>query len=178
MEIEIKQINKSNSGDINIPNEPFLLCGKMLPTYNGKWNYSVVYFEKNDVSEMTFPNENYDYEKLAENSFFVGAYADNVCIGLAIYQNSWNKYLYLYDLKVNAAYRHSGVGKMLINEGKAIALENGYNGIYTQGQDNNLIACLFYIKAGFHIGGLDTDIYKGTMQEGKADIVFYLDIDK
>lgn len=30
-------------------------------------------------------------------------------------------------------------------------------------------------KTGFHIGGLDTNVYKGTKQEGKADIIFYCD---
>ena len=40
-------------------------------------------------------------------------------------------------------------------------------------QDNNLSACLFYLKNGFRIGGLDTEVYGGTNQEGKADILFY-----
>lgn len=57
---------------------------------------------------------------------------------------------------------------------KIIDEAHNYSGIYTQGQDNNLFACLFYIKTGFHIGGLDTNVYKGTKQEGKADILFYL----
>ena len=57
----------------------------------------------------------------------------------------------------------------------AIAKEKGYVGIYTQGQDNNLGACLFYIKTGFYIGGFDSNVYKGTKQEGKSDIIFYLD---
>ena len=41
------------------------------------------------------------------------------------------------------------------------------------GQDNNLAACQFYIKSGFRIGGVDTEVYNGTSQEGKADIIFY-----
>ena len=48
-------------------------------------------------------------------------------------------------------------------------------GIFTIGQDNNLSACLFYINQGFKIGGFDNNVYQGTPQEGKADIVFYLD---
>ena len=63
----------------------------------------------------------------------------------------------------------------LIRKAKEVCKEHGYSGIYTQAQDNNLAACLFYIKTGFYIGGLDTNIYRGTAQEGKADIVFYLD---
>ena len=78
---------------------------------------------------------------------------------------------------MNRAYRNRGVASLLIENAKKIASEKGYRGIYTQGQDNNLSACLFYIKCGFRIGGLDTEIYKGTRQEGKADILFYLDVE-
>lgn len=49
------------------------------------------------------------------------------------------------------------------------------HGLWTIGQDNNLAACLFYVNNGFRIGGLDTDVYIGTKQEGKADIYFYKD---
>jgi len=56
-----------------------------------------------------------------------------------------------------------------------IAKEEGYIGLYTIAQDNNLSACLFYLNNGFRIGGLDTEIYKGTPQEGKSDIFFYKD---
>ena len=50
------------------------------------------------------------------------------------------------------------------------------HGIYTEAQDNNLGACLFYLKSGFIIGGIDTKIYSFTPQENKKDIIFYLDI--
>lgn len=55
---------------------------------------------------------------------------------------------------------------------KEIAVQNGYCGLYTQGQDNNPGACLFYLHSGFYIGGLDTNVYRHTKQEGKADILF------
>ena len=73
----------------------------------------------------------------------------------------------------------SAMGKYtdeLIEKAKEVAKENGYQGIHTVGQDNNLAACKFYIKSGFVIGGLDTKVYQGTKQEGKKDILFYLDI--
>ena len=77
---------------------------------------------------------------------------------------------------MNREYRGKGAAAMLIEAAKRVALERGYKGIYTIGQDNNLGACLFYLKSGFRIGGLDTEVYKGTNQEGKKDIYFYLDI--
>ena len=83
--------------------------------------------------------------------------------------------MYLYDLKVLKDYRKKGVATALMNKAMEICRLKGYGGIYTQGQDNNLSACLFYIKNGFYIGGFDNNLYKGTPQEGKADIIFYLD---
>lgn len=124
---------------------------------------------------MCFPDENYCYEDMAENTTFIGAYDGEKCIGLAVMQEGFFKYMYLYDLKVNSAYRGQGVAKALMEKAKAVAKEKGYRGIYTQGQDNNLGACLFYIKNGFYIGGFDSNVYKGTSQEGKADIIFYFD---
>ncbi len=124
---------------------------------------------------MCFPDENYDYDKMSKDSTFLGAYDDDRCVGLAIFKEGFFQYFYLYDLKVNRAYRGQGIATVLMEKAKKIALAKGYRGIYTQGQDNNLSACLFYLKSGFRIGGLDTEVYKGTNQEGKADILFYLD---
>lgn len=62
---------------------------------------------------------------------------------------------------------------MLMEKAKEVAAAQGYCGIYTQGQDNNPGACLFYLNSGFYIGGLDTNVYRHTKQEGKADILFY-----
>lgn len=66
----------------------------------------------------------------------------------------------------------------MIEKSKDVAVEHGYRGLYTQGQDNNLGACLFYLNNGFVIGGLDTHVYTGTSQEDKKDILFYCDVAK
>lgn len=146
----------------------------MIPAYMNKvWSYTIERFT--NETKMCFPDEHYDYDAMIQNSTFIGAYDDDVCIGLAVMQNSLFKYMYLYDLKVNLKYRQKGVAKRLMDQAKEIAVASGYRGIYTQGQDNNLGACLFYIKTGFYIGGLDTNVYKGTKQEGKSDIIFYCD---
>ena len=176
--ITLRIIDKANKNEINIKNEPFKLFGRMIPSYTDeKWSYKTELLPEAEITETCFPDENYDYDELAKNHIFVGAYDDDKCIGLAILRHEWHKFMYLYDLKVNADYRKMHIGSMLIEKAKGIALENGYRGLYTQGQDNNLGACLFYIKSGFVIGGLDTKIYTGTLQEGKSDILFYLDIE-
>lgn len=175
--LKIKIIDEERKQDINIPNEPFQLFGRMIPSYiNEKWQYEIVYFEQDKIGEMCFPDENYDYNAMKEHCVFVGAYDGEKCIALAILKDAMMKYMYLYDLKVSKAYRRQGVASALIEKSKEICRERGYRGLYTQGQDNNLSACKFYIKTGFYIGGFDSNVYKWTKQEGKSDIIFYLDI--
>lgn len=177
--IVIRILDSNNSKDINLPNQPFSLFGRLIPIYmNEEWGYQVHRFDESQTTEMCFPDENYDFVELSKNSIVLGAYLDDKCIGIAILQHSWNKYMYLYDLKVNTDYRGKHIGTLLIEKAKEVSKENNYNGIYTQGQDNNLGACLFYLRNGFKIGGLDTNVYKGTKQEGKADVIFYLDSEK
>ena len=170
--IEIRRITEENRADLNLKNEPFEMPGRFVPTLcEGVWSWRTELFEKPE--SMVFPDESYDFGEISGKGVVFGAYEDGRCIGLAIYQDSRFQYLYLYDLNVSAAARGKGVGRMLIGAGMTAAKERGYRGLYTHAQDNNLNACLFYLKAGFEIGGFDNRLYKGTAQEGKADIIFY-----
>lgn len=170
--IEIRVIDKAHEADINLPNEPFSLFGRMIPTYQDeRWSYRVETFAA--AQSMTFPDENYSYDELAQSSTFLGAYDGERCVGLAIMQEGFFRYMYLYDLKISAPYRAQGVATRLIERAMQIATQKGYIGIYTQAQDNNLAACRFYLHCGFTIGGFDQRLYDGTKQEGKADITFY-----
>ena len=83
--IEIKWIAKENRQDINTPNESFSLWGRMIPSYmNEKWGYAVSHFEPQDVTEMRFPDKNYDCDKLCRNSVFIGAYDGDKYVGLPL----------------------------------------------------------------------------------------------
>ena len=172
--MKIKIIDETNKSDVKLKNEPFLIHGQMIPSLcDGKWDHEIKSFD--ETYEMCFPDEEYDFDSMKGNTVFIGAYIDGKCVGLAILQEQMLKYMYLYDLKVLRAHRHNGVGTALIEKAKEVADSRGYRGIYTIGQDNNLSACRFYIKSGFRIGGFDNRVYTGTSQEGKADILFYLD---
>ena len=182
--IKIRQVDPAHKADILLPNEPFPLLGKMIPSYvDETWRYRFTYLEGAEVGEMCFPDEDYCYEAMQGHSVFLGAYASAYdgangaehCVGLAILQDDLFRYMYLYDLKVVKKYRRQGVASALMEQAAGICRERGYRGLYTRAQDNNLPACRFYLKAGFHIGGLDTNVYQGTKQEGKADILFYRD---
>ena len=67
--IEIREIDARRRGDINIPNEPFPLFGRVLPSYeDGMWGYELVRCAPEDVTEMCFPDEGYDYDAMAGRS--------------------------------------------------------------------------------------------------------------
>ena len=176
-EIVIREIKKEHASDINIKNEPFKLFGRMLPCYQeGQWSYSTAENEK--IEWDIFPDENYNFEKMEKKYMFIGAYDGSACIGLAILKKQWYKYIYLHDLKVNSAYRGQHIATKMVDAAGKYAIEHGYRGIWTIGQDNNLAACLFYVHNGFRIGGLNTEVYRGTSLEGAADIYFYKDVKK
>lgn len=172
--IQIKPITNENAQDLNLPNEPFEMPGKFIPRLeDGVWSYRTEAFAVPET--MTFPEENYDFHEVSNKGVIFGAYEDDKCIGVAIFEDYWLKYMYLYDLKVSANARGKGVGKALIRAGLEAAKARGYRGLYTIAQDNNLNTCMFYLHAGFAIGGFDNRVYGGTSQAHKADILFYLD---
>ena len=169
---EIRRITGENRQDAQLPNEPFTMWGRLIPDLrDGMWSYRVERFAKE--MEMCFPDVPYDPE--GEDGVFLGAYDGERCIGLAVLRSGMFRYMYLDDLKVCRAFRGKGVGGMLVAACMEEAKARGWRGIYTVGQDNNLSACLFYLKQGFDIGGFDNRAYRGTAQENKADIYFYKD---
>ena len=69
---EIRSIDTNHKADINIPNEPFPLCGKMIPSLcDGIWRYRIEPFSAENLSEMAFPDENYDFDEMSSNCYFV-----------------------------------------------------------------------------------------------------------
>ena len=88
--IEVRMINEARKADINLPNEPFGLFGRMEPSYaDGRWGYKETLYDEENISEMCFPDEDYDYEAMKENSVFLGAYDGEKCVGLAILQEAF-----------------------------------------------------------------------------------------
>ena len=169
----VRTIDAAHAADACLPNEPFRLWGRMIPSLErGKWGYETEMLEH--VTEMCFPDEPYNVEQ--DEAVFLGAYLENTCVGVAVLRRDMFRYLYLDDLKVSGAYRGQGIGGKLIEGCLDEARKLGLKGVYTIGQDNNLSACLFYLKQGFEIGGFENRCYRGTSQEDKANIFFYKDL--
>lgn len=174
--VVIRTIDAAHQRDLSLPNQPFPLFGRLLPSYtDGVWSWREELWPPEETGEMCFPDEKYDPAAMAQDTIFLGAYLKDRCVGLAVLKQAFFKYMYLENLKVDRDLRRRGVGSLLLDKALEVSRANGYRGLYLQAQDDNLAACRFYLKQGFRIGGLDTELYKGTKQEGKADIYFYLD---
>ena len=92
--IEIKKITEENKQDLNIPNEPFQMPGRLIPTLqDGVWSYRTETFP--EIATMVFPDENYDFDEISAKGVIYGAYEDGQCIGVAIYQDYFLKHMYL-----------------------------------------------------------------------------------
>lgn len=173
--IEIRKIDELHAEDARLPNEPFQIWGRMIPSLSeGKWSYTTIRYD--ETTEECFPEENYDVTK--DDGIFLGAYDGNQCVGVALFRQKMFRYLYLDDLKVSRACRGQGVGHKLIEAGMEEAKRLGLRGVYTIGQDDNLSACLFYLNYGFEIGGFDNRVYGGTSAEHEANIYFYRDLER
>lgn len=171
--INYREIKKEDKDDLQLPNEPFEIIGQLEVTrIDNKWRMETKI--NKEVEIMCFPDEDYTYDDIVKKGFAIGAYDGLKCVGLAIYEYNGNKNLYLMDLKVSSEYRNHGVATHLIEMGRDYGKHLDYRGIYTIAQDNNLIACQFYLKNNFVVGGLNTMDYRYTSQHEKADVYFYL----
>lgn len=174
--MEIRRITDENRGALRLKNEPFPLIGRLVPSYTAEtWSWREELRPAAECSEMCFPDEPYDFDAMAAEYTVFGAFEGETCIGLVLLKSAWFKYMYVEDLKVNRADRCRGVGKALMDAAMAEAVGRGYRGLYLIAQDNNLVACRFYLGLGYRIGGFDNQVYRGTSQDGTGDIYFYRD---
>ena len=128
-DIIIRRIGADWAEDLRLPNEPFPPRGRLRVRYDGgAFTWEAETWPEERITEQTFPEEDYDYEAMKEDHFFAGAYLGERCVGLAIYERPWNRWLYLSDLKVCRDARRMGAARRLLEEGMAIAREEGYQG--------------------------------------------------
>ena len=140
MKITVEPIGPARAADANLPNRPFTLWGRLLPSLSdGVWTYRIEEFAVPE--EDCFPD--FPYDVTQAGSVFLGAYADGVCVGLAVLREDMFRYLYLDDLKVDPAYRGQGIGGRLIEACMEEARRRALQGVYVIAQDNNASACLF-----------------------------------
>ncbi|MCT4787381.1 GNAT family N-acetyltransferase [Exiguobacterium aestuarii] len=155
--IQLKELEASLINQVNDANNPFPIIGRMIPSYiNGEWTY--IEELDHDVKEISFPDDQinwHGYMSQDNRIVYVAMDADE-CVGQIRIVKDWNRFAYIENIAVRMTYRKQGIGRMLLETAERWAKEKELIGLSLEAQNDNLIACRFYEKEGFQLGGVDT----------------------
>ena len=159
--MEIVALDLSRLSDVNRANEPFWVIGRIVPELkDGKWSWTE---ELSSAPwEKQYPNDDCDYSEYigSPDRIVYLAYDDGRCVGQIVLRRDWNRYAFIEDICVARGYRGHGVGTALIKRAIGWAKDSVLNGLALETQDNNVLACRFYAKCSFSIGGVNTMLYR------------------
>ncbi|WP_047375963.1 GNAT family N-acetyltransferase [Exiguobacterium sp. ZOR0005] len=157
LDISIQTLNEDSISVVNEANDSFPIIGKIIPSYrDGVWMYEEQLYEK--VYETRFPDDSLDWSEYInrEDKQVFLAFDETTCIGQIRVARDWNRFAYIENIAVQKAYRNSGLGHLLIGVAETWAKEQSLLGLSLEAQNDNVIACRFYAKEGFALGGVDT----------------------
>ncbi|WP_026831844.1 GNAT family N-acetyltransferase [Exiguobacterium undae] len=155
-EITIQPLMEQSIAIINDTNEPFSIIGKILPSFsNGIWSYEEELY--NTPTEIRFPDDKLDWSTYIDSSekIVLLAFHEDTCIGQIRLVKDWNRFAYIENIAVKKSFRKSGIGHLLLEAAENWAQEQSLIGLSLEAQNDNLIACRFYVKEGFVLGGVD-----------------------
>ena len=161
--------------DLKLATHHNMVKGRVKVSFlNGTWSHRVLEFKPESYYEDESEPIDYDYDRYSKNYIIYGAYIDDKCVGFALMEkSSRTRYLYIKEVRTDAQYLSQGIGTKLLQHCNDEAIRMGYRGLYTVTPDNNLDSVAFYLYNGFRIGGLETEYYMGTANEGWKDIILY-----
>ncbi|WP_114166193.1 GNAT family N-acetyltransferase [Exiguobacterium sp. TNDT2] len=155
--ISIKAFDEYSVSVVNEANNPFPVIGEIIPSFSdGVWTYEEQLYEKARVT--SFPDDLldcYEYINSEDKQVFL-AFDETTCIGQNRMVKDWNRFAYIENIAVRASYRQSGLGHLLMEAAETWANEQSLLGLSLEAQNDNVMACRFYAKEGFALGGVDT----------------------
>ncbi|WP_449403003.1 GNAT family N-acetyltransferase [Exiguobacterium artemiae] len=157
MTIVIKPLKNQFINIVNNANESFSIIGKLIPNFsNGIWSYEEELYDT--PSEIRFPDDKLDWSAYIDSNekIVLLAFYEDACIGQIRLVKDWNRFAYIENIAVKKEFRKSGVGHLLLEAAETWAKEQSLIGLSLEAQNDNLIACRFYVKEGFVLGGVDT----------------------
>ena len=170
----VQKLQEENLNDYFSDEEPFSLIGKICPKLeDGVWSYTELLYDKPQVKQ--YPPDERDlrqYLHTPGRAIFL-AYLDEKAVGRIVLRKNWNENAYVEDIAVRRRERGHGVGTSLIASAVNWAQEQGLHGLMLETQDVNLLACRFYAKNGFFIGGIDTQLYRNFEEPYRSEIAVF-----
>lgn len=177
--MEITELVPEMLGKIDLSPQPRPNVGRFYPSLSrGKWGYEEEWFPAPAGEAVSPPLSQDSLEQYAQGgdlALFLAKEGD-ACLGYIALEKDFMGWAYVEILEVAAAHRGKSVGTALIQKAVRWAKELGAAGLRLEAQDSNLMACRFYLKQGFQIGGVNTLRYHTlpAPKNQEAAVLFYL----
>ena len=175
MDYSIIRYNEKIASLLPEKQEPFEIIGRLIPIYNGqRWDVTEDIF--NEPTVKTYPDDIYNPSEYINNpnqAAFVAVH-NNLWIGSIRVCKRWNNNAFIDDLSISRQFRGKGIGTTLMDAAVNWSKENNLNGVSLETQDINLLACRFYMKYGFKLGGIDCLVYTAEEYKKETALYFYL----
>lgn len=167
--IEISPLTKLERTDLERVASGYTSNGKYQVTYSDSEDQSSIrlqfvenqkpYVKKFDHDDETLQL----YTALLANGFSLGAYDNNLLVGLILAEpREWNRSLWVWEFHVAETYRNQGIGKRLMERAAESAKRIHLRTIICETQNTNANAIHVYRKLGFKVEGIDISYYTNT----------------
>ncbi len=160
--LTIVPLSRENFQDVNRANQAFDVIGRLIPCLRrGQWSFTEELFPESYPKTYEDDSEDFftQHMDVLDKAAYL-AYLDGQCVGQLVLKADWNGYCFIEDICVARDCRGRGVGSALIEKAKDWAKERELSGLALETQDNNLLACRFYQRQGFQLGGVNTLFYR------------------
>ena len=172
--MKIVELCAENIQDINKSIQPFEVIGRIKPSFcNGKWTYEEDIYTYSYLKMYPIPDDDFSAYIGNVNRTVFFAYQNEICIGQIVLKKDWNQYAFIEGLYVAKIARGNGVGIALLERAVSWAKESKLKGLALETQDINVLACRFYAKHGFKIGGINTMLYKNFEKPLSDEIAIF-----
>lgn len=177
--MEIIKFTPQCVGKVDVSPQSFPVVGKFFPTFSqGKWGYNETVFPQpaGTKTNHSLGQESLElYAKGGNRALFL-AQGGDAYLGHIAAEKDFMGWAYVEALEVAARYRGGGTGTALIRQAIRWAKDRDLAGLRLETQDNNLMACRFYLKQGFQVGGVDYLRYHTlpAPKNQEAAVFFYL----
>jgi ribosomal protein S18 acetylase RimI-like enzyme len=101
-----------------------------------------------------------EYQDILQEGFSLGAYLDNLLIGIALVtMQSWNNALRVQEFHVMEGQRGTGIGRLLMNAVFEKGRAANFRIVTCETQHTNVPAIRFYRRMGFKLEAIDLSLY-------------------
>ena len=85
----------------------------------------------------------------------------------------WNRGASIDDIAISRRYRRTGIGRRLMDEAVAWAVDLNLSAIRLETRSSNVSACRFYARYSFVLGGHDRYLYSQLDEDVREDVALY-----